>query len=437
MGLISAAEFERALGQLDRQRLTAFVAALYDARGFESTVEDGLVRVERSGTVEVLAVVSAGRSLSTFVPDFAVPSTSAPEIPSRADGVVVTDSGISDSEIAHTEATQYVTPRELHRVLLYGIDRDDAVALSRRYLSQPLRSPDSTGSSLRRIGVVAVALVLVASALAVGLPMESGSESEATSTSEQTGVSPGQGNGTILTASTGAGPESTQYPDGVTGDGIVDAEALAAGHQAGLEYRSYRVFVRGQGHIAPIDVSPAERGASPEWGTFSQRVTVSGPGRYRSTLAGIPADGETQSQTRVRADYADGIDTYRRNSTGNLTYEKFSRPPGVVRLGMAITIERYLTTTESSVEVLSSGRVRVIATGTPLLIEEPTREYRAVATVDQSGVVRSLRVTYYDPSLMSTASQPLYFYMSLDQFGEQRVESPDWYDDAIVATKEW
>lgn len=432
MGLISAAEFQRTLGQLDHQRSAAFVAALYEARGFESTVEDGLVRVERSGTVEVLAVVSAGRSLPDLVPDFAVPSRGPLTVPSAADGVVVTD-----SEIVHAESTQYVTPRELHRVLLYGIDRDDAVTLSRRYLEQPLRSPDSTGTSLRRIGAVAIALVVVASALAVGLPMGSGPADEAASTSEQTGVSPGPGNGTTLTASTGAEPESTQYPDGVTQDGIVDPAALATGHRTGLEYRSYRVFVRGQGHIAPIDVSPAERAETPEWGTFSQRVTVSGPGRYRSTLAGIPADGETQSQTRVRSDYADGIDTYRRNSTGNVTYEKFSKPPGAVRMGMAITVERYLTTSESSVEVLSSGRVRVIATGTPLLIEEPTREYRAVATIDQSGVVRTLRVTYYDPSLMSTASQPLYFYMSLDQFGDQRVESPDWYDDAIVATKEW
>jgi hypothetical protein len=420
MGLIPAATFERELGRLDREASAAFVADLYAARGLDATAADGIVRIARDEGVESLTVVSSGR----FRPG------SRTGAAADVDGVVATCAGIGPSD---TDG-RYVSPDELHRALLYGVDRADADWLTRQYLGRPLRvtddDPDTAGTS--RVGVLAAAVLLIVASTAAGFPLlhQSG-----TGEGQPAGATPAETSADAGPAGGGAtnGTSGDTYPAGVTADGVVDAAALAIAHRNALGDRSYRVVLRGQGRIAPIDRPLRDGVTAREWDTFSQRVSVERPGVYRSRVTATPALGASFAPTYARDDYGDGAATYRRNSTGETTFRLVDRSSRAVSLGLATTIERYLATTASSVDRLDDGRFRVVATGTPVFIDRPVRAYRAVAVVDRAGVVRDLEVRYRDPTADGDGQSEV-IYLTVDRLDEERVDRPHWYEQARSAT---
>lgn len=424
MGLIPAATFERELGRLDREQATAFVAALYAARGLDATAGNGVVQIVRGDEVELLAVVSSGR-LRRGSPTGAT---------ADVDGVVATDPGTGPLETGG----RYVGPSELHRMLLYGAERGEADRLCRQYLGRPLRMADDESETSRtvRVGILATAVLLIVASTAAGFPLlnqagiQPGTDEGQPAGATSTGTSADPGSAGVATAD---GTSGDPYPAGVTADGVVDAAALAIAHRNALGDHSYRVVLRGQGRIVPIERSLRDGVTAREWDTFSQRVSVERPGVYRSRVTATPALGAPIAPTYARDDYGDGATTYRRNSTEETTFRQLDRSSRAVSLGLATTIERYLATTASSVELLEDGRVRIVATGTPVFIDRPVRAYRAEAVVDRAGVVRDLEVRYRDPTADGDGQSEV-IYLTVDRLDEQRVDRPHWYEQARVTT---
>jgi hypothetical protein len=449
MGLVPGASFERSLRRLDRETLTAFVADLYAARGIETRTRDNYVHLRRSTGVETLVVApdrSTRRELlsGTLSPRsrFTLFSRStAPKIPDQGnpstedvDGIVTID-GTDPNDELH----RYIGPKELQRILLYGIDRDDAERLCRQYFDQSLSafvdSPAADESITwqpRHVGVVVVGLLLITAAVVASVPGGSNPDIDANATDGDTQTN-GITDGADDIEQNGSSEESSPDPgiDGLSAGGITNASAIAAGHREQIHGRSYRITVRGRGRILPIQRTYATHtGPLPKWGRLNQRVAVEQTGIYRSKIMGSQRNTNNTAESVVRDEYMDGVQIYRRVDSGDeQRYQRVNATPKVVT-GFGASIERYLTTTNSSVHPIQGGGFRVVATGSPTMIDGPTPDYLAVAIIDESGLVRDLEVSYLDPEAPAGNDRLNYLHVSIDRIGRQHVDRPSWYSQA-------
>jgi hypothetical protein len=143
----------RALSANQRRQ---FLADLWAARGYETDVDGGAVVVRdaeggptRERTRRRLAVVGRWPWRST-----------------TADVCVGTHDTDRARSVAAASGAEFVSPTELHRLLLYGIDRTDADAITREHFGTAVTEVSVAGASSRLasptgLGVLAVATILV------------------------------------------------------------------------------------------------------------------------------------------------------------------------------------------------------------------------------------------------------------------------------------
>jgi hypothetical protein len=153
---VTTAAVDAAIRRLSRDRLVAFVAALWRARGFEVTPEDadGALVVSRDGCRRRLVVRPAGdhstlryrlERLVTAVARTGSATREDPNAPRSADvpgsRIVVTDDGTdgrTESRPYSPRADRQFDETDLRRVLLYGIDRERARRLAADHLDVDL-----------------------------------------------------------------------------------------------------------------------------------------------------------------------------------------------------------------------------------------------------------------------------------------------------------
>lgn len=204
----------------------------------------------------------------------------------------------------------------------------------------------------------------------------------------------------------------TTLPPGVSATGLENVTALAGAHVAAAEGRSYWLVV-------------VVRGGA-DAGTFRARV---GDGRFLAYHG--TADGTNRTvygdEDRTLVRYEETPPRYETLATGH------EPPPAAVATRTADTVRRYLSVDSSTVESTSVDGADVLRIeGHGARNVSGAVQYDAVAYVEPSGFVRSLRVQF----LCTTDRRCDRVTVVLEHGGLEgtSVSRPVWYDDALAAT---
>lgn len=452
MPAVSAAAFDRQLRSLSEAELSAFVADLWAARGFETAVEDGTVAIERpsNGLQERIAV---GRAHDSEEADILIDLSGGHASQAEA-----------DVRVLHAD--------DLRGMLLYAIDRDTAGRLYAGHFgrsldaepSVPLRRRLHRRLTRRVLGAVLIAFLVAGAALGTpgGAPMVGSSDQfvpavpvpvDGPHTKQPTATSTTPAVMTDRYRPAGGG-DLFRYPPGIGPTGVTDAQALAAAHRSSVASTAWKLRLH---HNRSIDLIHPFR----DWSAAEQTVVRASPSRYRFEVVGLERiqSGSIASTTYV--DYGDGAANYRRLiGLHGEAYKRTQLPsedePGVFAAVSAAYVRRYLSTTETRIEPVRVGnttRTRVVAEGRPVAFARTVANYTAVAIVDRQGTVHRLTVQYTllqrvpDPtpngvatpyaSPVDVPTEPVAavrFEMSLTEFGAANLTAPSWYDTARTAT---
>jgi hypothetical protein len=399
-------EFDRGFGRLRPDERVAFIADLWSARGSE-TRRDGRTVVATdptTGTETRIRLVQV------------VGSQSSPDIlPSNADLLVAGSRSVTE-QMNQLDA-RVLDANDLRSMVLYAIDRERADDLTREYFDRPVSNlipaegsttvngqddtqivaqrsiPDvprvSPPSRQLELGLVLFAVV----ALLVGVFIGAATG----------GVSHDNGSGWTV----GGGPPyqdtstaATRYPPGIGPDGLGNLTQLLRSHRRIVENRPYHLVVRHNGSRGQVVTNA-------RWISSRQTVHVGHDRSHYRVVGTVPPETVGDSPQRLSfVEYRTGPACERETSAALAPNRE--TPTGCVVLGekdaaerfaqvVGTYLRRYLDTSTSTAQVVRSGnesRYRITATGNPDRISADVTGYRAVATVNRSGLVTSLRVEY-------------------------------------------
>jgi hypothetical protein len=437
----------RSLGSAERR---AFVADLWSARGWETAIDGGVIDATRGGERQRIRVVDPGRFGAPNVGD--------------ADVLVTTRDRDAVREAAESAGARYVTPADLREQLLYGLDRETAGALFETTFGRPI---DATGepepSGLQRaravpgwirsavaghgpgprsLAVVLVALLLVG--VAVGGPALSPRDASESTVLTQT-FTPGDA-GAVGAVTASPTPvtetpddEANTRPAGLGVRSVTDLRALADGHTTAVIGTSRTLEVSARG---PPDTA-LMRGRT-AW-KYTARIEqshhyrVEGREAYPSSL--FPPANESSADTVRIGIYAVGDRMYRQRQTPNDTeYERHLLEIAGDASGYATTVRGYLLTylrgERTSVEcagTLTGGECfayRIAVTGTPSTVPEGASDYRAVAVIQDNGLVSSLDVRYVLPDEDGDGSPERVRLQVQYDYSSVQVTPPEWLPEA-------
>lgn len=358
----------------------ALLADLWEARGFDTHVDDGVVVAERDGETVTVGVVGP---LALSPPD--------------ADVLVATGpgSGRAESAASATDA-ELLTPADVHELLLYGIDREDGTRIAREYLDTDLTVPPSepdSGPDYSRAVVLAAVVVAVGAMVAisgVGGPFAE-ERPEQFPTPEPADQPPTEDGGSSV--STATDDSTDAYPAGLDGTGVRNASELAAAHRTAVENRERRMETRYRG--------PANTTTLP--GIVQHEVTsyFHSSSRFNTTFQVVELENGSRANRTVRY-WADGSQRHRLVETANGS--SYSRTPLSGR-SIVVAVETFvnriytgaLTANETSVETVRQSGVtvhRIIAVGDPEGYRDQVTDFRAIASITPDGRLIRLRVEY-------------------------------------------
>jgi hypothetical protein len=429
----NAALIEYHLRRLDGDALASLVADLWAARGYETSRSGEFVLARHGdGAIDVWIPAAAGRA-TTAATDRDV------------DVVVALDGTRGDQGRAHV-----VDGADLAEMLRYGIDQGVGRELCERYLgarptglSPPLlsrtreRAKRALGSSPAVFGVVVLlAVAVVGGAAGVAFLNGSGAvqTNEASAPNITTPVPLGSGETGPARVARSPGGDERQFPSaadtlppGVTREGIVDVETLAASHERAMANRSHTVWLD---RYRPQNLDPNR--------TRIQRDIdmVTANGEYLITSTDIEV--ETDTRERLGAVYYDGTVPYGAVwDESNMRYgrvftidprRELTPTPESVR---ETVVDRYLSVPNTSV----TGRAdrnettvyRVTGDGQPDgAAFDHVGNYSVAALVDARGFVRDVTVEY--TGTVRGETYRIRREVTYGRIGSTTVEAPAWYE---------
>lgn len=379
---LSASTFARKFRWQRTATRRALLADLWEARGFDTDVDDDadVVVAEREGETVTIGVVGP---LALSPPDADVLVATGP-ITGRAESV------------ATSTDTELLTPADIHEQLLYGVDREDGNRIAREYLDSELTVPPSTpdsGPDYSRVVVLVAIVVAVGAVVAisgVGGPL-AGENVEQFPTPEPADQTSTESGGSSV--STATGDSTAAYPAGLDGSGVQNASELAAAHRTAIENRERRVetFYRGPGNTTTLP------------GIVQHEVTsyFHSSSRFNTTFQVVELQNGSHTNRTVRY-WADGSYRHRLVETGNdSSYSQTPLPGRSIVVAVEAFVNRIylgaLTANETSVETVRQSGVtvhRITAAGDPEGYRDNVTDFRAVASVTPDGRLIRLRVEY-------------------------------------------
>lgn len=437
---IPSERFGRLFRGLDPDERVAFVAELWATRGWQTTVDGTSVVVTREAKSERILIVDPGRFGTPALEDI--------------DVLVVARDRTAVRNAAADAGVRYLTPEDVRELLLYGLERSTAAFLFQRTFGQPLEPASETAPTRpERVRAVGTSLANAVSArgdrrhlivlLAVGLLVGAAVGGPALTTQQDTTavspvetITPGDpgaiGAGTATQTATAA-PElaSDERPPGLGEQTLVDHVALADAHveAVGGTARTLRMAATG-----PPD-TPLLNGRE----AWNVTARIEHPRLYRhDTTTQFPAaNGSTSLTVRI---YADGETKFRQARLGTETsYQRYPIETTGDASGFASDVREYLlqflagddSTVECVATLAGNGdcfAYRVVVTGAPAAVHDDASDYRAVAIVQDDGVVASLDVRYTVP--VDGERVPVRFQLAYDDIGETTVTPPTWLPTA-------
>jgi len=475
MSIPSEAAFARRWRALSPAARREFVAALWAARGWETTreaAESSVVVARRDRRVRRIAV-------GTPVPD-------------DADGVVGDGAlrllSTSPRRRADAVGATYVSPADLRERLCYGIDRDAADRLCRRHFGVDLATAGAAdaadpggvrrrASRLRRsvpdgrraaLGVVAVAALVAAAAVlaAGGLPAFGGvtglapgvadpaptppsppadGEYAAAASAIGTAESAERGASTLDDAAslglyedalTGTVGSTARTPPGVFLTGVHDPDMLADAHVASAStLSSASVLLVASGPANATDLDAATGGRVGIAGDGGVELAVASERRYRLAASANASVANANHEGVVEV-FADGNAVYERTA-GPEGVETRRVPPAAAPNATALAgevaaepIRRFLNGSESTVRPAATEipLYRVEVRGEPRALDDEVSDFRAVAFVSADGLVLELSATY----VHGATGERVRVAFRYDRLGDTAAAPPAWYPEASL-----
>ncbi|MFB6117464.1 hypothetical protein [Halosegnis sp.] len=410
MPVVDQATFAAAVLELDPAERTAFVAALWRARGLDiDRVGPGLLRLTDGRTLAVQPAADADATAD-------------------ADVIVALDDGDIDAT-------------RLHELALYGVDRKALARLTDQFFDRSLDSlaaesgvpgqvaPEASGSApdsvpiastpevddarSRRIvaGVITVGVaVFVIATVGTAIPFGSGSSGTAPVTETVTPVSVDS-----EPATSASGVTASWLPPGVT-TGEIDERQLAAVHADLVENHSYHVSLV---YREFIDGEPA--------GLRRERIHVAGD-RYVATVHEVGTfrtrpvsfvDRDTYANATHRLERHDDGITVSPRPAGRLFVDDQAR---LIRYYLSVRTSRVVETTT----VAGRPGVWLATNGDPW---PGVTNAVGSALVDRRGLVHELVRRYDDPEREGVS---VVVALRVRAVGETSVERPDWVGNATT-----
>jgi hypothetical protein len=440
--------FSALLAALDGSELTAFVAAVYDARGWETDRTDGVVLATPPGANEPRRIVVDGAGPADRVVD------------------------VSDDGESTRDGATVVDAHDLWEQLRYALDADEAAALCRRFFDRDLAAIDGPGDasggtagaeasddsaarearddrahgvgrastttrqdgrrgappaggettatresddggdrpggrgwspdSLRWL-VAGLALLIVGGAVVGGAVVAggwslggdagtTGPAADATATPDGTRSPSATATEASPATSSGApaAGEASGFPPGVDEDGIADVERLATAHRTALSGRSYQ-----------IRISRREYEGDVLRGVVHEHVVVASPDRYRSRVWRLGALEHRSFLIASGSSYANGSRRYVRTVSNDRTRNASERT--VILVSRTADSDRFADRTSRAVQwYLDAEESSIVGTternGTRLFRVRfegdawpPATNVSGEALIDERGVVRVLQ----------------------------------------------
>jgi hypothetical protein len=436
MGLISPAHVRRGLRRLDDERALAFVAALWEARGAETSVDPDrrVVDVRREGRTERLVVVT-GRTVSAA--DLAA-----------GDRLVLLR---PVERVRDAPTDRVIDADDIRELLLYGLPRAEAARLCRKFFDRPLvtdadSSPAPADSVRIRLSEQSAAVVvglvgLVLVVASVGGPLFFGGAGLGTDAGvlfSSAGAGEGQFGASESTASnttddwdhpTAVYPDKTSIradalPPGISAKGDIDEDVLANAHARAVTGQSYRWTLT---HREFVDgKATAYR---------RETVYVAAPNRYRTELTGAGQLRNSPLAISSVEAYADGSSRFE----NRVTDDGFDRPQPDVQSVRGIRngegryadraetyIEWYLSVSESSiVDVFERDGTRYVWLSLGADPYPGVENSTGSALVDENGIVHEVRRQYTVPRSGGVTAVVSFRYTD---FGTTTVSPPSWHD---------
>lgn len=449
MPLPSEEAFRQLFRELGAAERLTFVAELWTARGWETTVVDGAVIAVRDGEQQRICVLNPGR-FGTAVPD-------------DADVLVPVQDRPSVRTASRRAGIRYVPPAELRKRLLYGVDRDTAATLFAEAFGHPLDAETHVGpsrseqlrsvaSELRqhsqdRFGGSPIAVSVLVVALLVGVavagPVLVPNDADRAEVVETTTLSPGE-----TDPAGGSGGEGTDteenlvLPPGVVESSINDRSALIEAHQLAVTDRQRTLHVAADGPPNATFMSGRLVWNYTMRAEGSSHYTVDANATYPPESASARA-GPTTVRTSVFSN--DGV-TYRRrvNATGT-AYDRYPIEKGGNASMFTDDVSRflrmYLRGKQWSVDCVTESDAQdahcsVIMSGVPAAFPK-AESYRVSATIKPSGLVSSFSVSYTLPDTDGDGTRDLvrlgFEYEALDT---TTVSEPAWLPEAKNETSD-
>ncbi len=392
-----------ALRGLDREELSAFVADLWAARGWDVERDGDVIRVRNGDEERALAPIPATR-------------LGARSVPEAADTTVTPDPGTVGES-----GTRIVDAERLVEMLRYGVPPEATERLATEHLGAPVADLDLPAAvrgrralgtlPLRRLGV-SVALLAVAATLALTLPLNS---LLAAGTAPADSNDTGNAAAPASVVSSNAEPATTVPRTEIDLPGLnesaITAASVVSAHRATL----YRL--------------PYEMG-------MTQTVTV--------------PDGETRIRTRTVAqvgerytleERGDGIENRELYDNGTATfvatfendsrvYRRVAEELPDPRNESVQHVSSYLATEEP---IKVRGQVSVNGVRTVLVVGEGSpgqlnaTNYSVEALFDRNGLIRRMTATYDRPDGSDVRVTWRYRQLGLGEF-----EAPTWYEQEFA-----
>lgn len=417
MSVLSAAAFERRLKSLTSTEFAEFVADIWAARGADVTVEGPFVTVTTSD--------HGPRRLRTVYRDTRLPIDLGP-VPSRT-GLEVVDVLVTNVEsdrlrdIAVETDTRYIGPNHLRSMALYAIDREQSAAIFETYFRLSIegkqsrevpteriewmvetispedyqltyfssRSPGIGSVEIPLAGIVTAVLVLTL----IVLPIASLHGKSTPFSDPHRTVPSSEFNQTDTNA-------AQRFPPGHQPSKLTNRSDLVAVHEQSLANRPYILTLTHTG----------TRGRLLTTGRLyrvKQRVSVSAGGGIRYTVNGsfppvtvgtspVSFSGRIVANGTNCVTHVSGDSRIKPNLETVCQQVRSKGNPPFPHVTSAY-INRYLTQSGSHVHQVTrdnQSMYRIVETTPPEVFPINVADYRVIAIVSESGLVRWFSVSY-------------------------------------------
>lgn len=441
MAPIPKAAFAARLRGLSPDQFAEFVAALWEAREYDTRITGDRVYVSRDGDQRELLIHHVAGHWRNTLDRLPGEWGSTALTVSDADIVVTTASAGRTRRLDAAIETRVIGIDTLRELLLYAIDPQQGDTIARQYLDRPARGPDEAtttdwtathGSRIAVLGAIALTVLVLTGGIigtpgmtgvfGIGAqPIGNGTSGTPIETPQAPSTSPA-----TATVSMTPTSEPTPLPPGLNATGLIDPEALIDAHMETIVGRSYtwtltyQVFVRNARSVERREV-----------------VRVRRQSRYVTNVSGNTRKTDRADPTATVSAYGGGGFRYTKRETDNetryqrtaLTYRN-DRSRYAVR--SRVLLAKFLWGNHSArvSETQRDGDTVYILT----LVDSTTDEdvsTTTTAVIEPNGFIRSLRW-----KSVATGQDQISVVISFryTDVGATTVESPPWLAAAKNAT---